>query len=95
MRPLPSAPLIAGVPGETDWSGDKKGVADKDQSVDKISVLRITSAYLKFQEFLKKEHVCKYVYVCMYVCMCVCMYVCACVCVCHNTIVYQDNASSC
>ena len=69
IKPLPiSAPMVMG--GASDGNGQEQqksavvpssssllsAAAAKNQTVDKISVLRITSTFLKFQEFMKKGY---------------------------------------
>lgn len=51
LLPTPVPMYPASGEGSVDMSGDSKS-----QAVDKISVLRITSTFLKFQEFLKNGY---------------------------------------
>ncbi len=54
VKPIHLTPNNVGAVMEMAGLEDTGGDKDKAQPVDKISVLRIASTYLRFQEFMKK-----------------------------------------
>ena len=52
--PTPAAPFLS------EPEGEASSRAKANQAVDKISVLRITSTFLKFQEFLSNGYFCEW-----------------------------------